>query len=242
MKKLPLKVYQVARVCHEANRALQAALGESVVSKPWDNLDFETKCSALDGVLKVIREPHTTPKMLHENWCRFKWENGWQYAPVRDDEKKLHPCLVRYEDLPAEQIMKDVLFGNILRSLIVTPGGEIAAPEFLPKDAAEAFFEEEADRALAAAGAPEFGDPADYICHKRVFAFRIAAIEMRPGTTGNVFEVISKNRQYKVLVDRAWIGRHNPEVGGYFVRYEDEYTSYSPDMAFEKGYTLAGAD
>lgn len=31
--------------------------------------------------------------------------------------------------------------------------------------------------------------------------------------------------------------KHDPEVGGYFVRYEDGYTSYSPAAAFEGGYT-----
>jgi hypothetical protein len=32
--------------------------------------------------------------------------------------------------------------------------------------------------------------------------------------------------------------RHNPDVGGYYVRYKDGYESYSPVEAFEAGYTL----
>ena len=38
-------------------------------------------------------------------------------------------------------------------------------------------------------------------------------------------------------VTRAFMARHQPEVGGYFVRYEDGYESFSPAAAFESGYT-----
>jgi len=34
-----------------------------------------------------------------------------------------------------------------------------------------------------------------------------------------------------------WMKRFKPEVGGYYVVYEDGYTSYSPAKAFEEGYT-----
>lgn len=39
-------------------------------------------------------------------------------------------------------------------------------------------------------------------------------------------------------VSPAWLRRHLPVVGGYVVRYEDGYTSFSPAKAFEDGYTL----
>ncbi|EPJ3208563.1 hypothetical protein JGC44_21260 [Salmonella enterica subsp. enterica serovar Derby] len=45
-----------------------------------------------------------------------------------------------------------------------------------------------------------------------------------------------------IEVGRARVAGHQSEVGGYFVRYEDGYESYSPVEAFEKGYlTLADA-
>ena len=36
-----------------------------------------------------------------------------------------------------------------------------------------------------------------------------------------------------------WHEKHKPQVGGYYVLYEDGYTSYSPAKAFEEGYTRA---
>ncbi len=38
-------------------------------------------------------------------------------------------------------------------------------------------------------------------------------------------------------VDAKYIAKHNPEVGGYWVRYDDGYESFSPAAAFEEGYS-----
>ena len=40
-----------------------------------------------------------------------------------------------------------------------------------------------------------------------------------------------------ILMDREWLNKHTPEVGGYYVVYADGYRSFSPAKAFEGGYT-----
>lgn len=42
-------------------------------------------------------------------------------------------------------------------------------------------------------------------------------------------------REFGVTID--YVVKHKPEVGGYFVLYEDGYKSFSPAKAFEEGYT-----
>jgi hypothetical protein len=42
-----------------------------------------------------------------------------------------------------------------------------------------------------------------------------------------------------VVVDRAYVVRHEPKAGGYFVVYADGYQSWSPAEAFEAGYVRA---
>ena len=37
-------------------------------------------------------------------------------------------------------------------------------------------------------------------------------------------------------VDWEYMHKHKPEVGGYYVVYEDGYKSFSPAKAFEDGY------
>lgn len=39
-------------------------------------------------------------KNVHEVWAETRIAQGWTYGEKRDDEKKKHPCLIAYEDLP----------------------------------------------------------------------------------------------------------------------------------------------
>ena len=37
-------------------------------------------------------------------------------------------------------------------------------------------------------------------------------------------------------VDREYLKKHRPSVGGYWVKYDDGYESFSPAQAFIEGY------
>jgi len=71
-------------------------------------------------------------------------------------------------------------------------------------------------------------------CHKVVHAAQITAI----GYSNNrerallVFDGVQR-----VEVAEAWMIKHSPRVGGYYVLYDDGYDSFSPRAAFEAGYT-----
>lgn len=39
-------------------------------------------------------------KNTHEVWSKNRIKDGWVYGESRDDEKKQHPCLIPYEELP----------------------------------------------------------------------------------------------------------------------------------------------
>lgn len=39
-------------------------------------------------------------KNVHEVWAQKRIEEGWKYGEKRDEELRLHPCLVSYEQLP----------------------------------------------------------------------------------------------------------------------------------------------
>lgn len=67
-----------------------------------------------------------------------------------------------------------------------------------------------------------------YRCHKEVTAAKITAING---------EMLEFAEMLPVHAEPDWIARHKPEVGGYLVRYEDGYHSFSPAKAFEAGYS-----
>lgn len=75
-----------------------------------------------------------------------------------------------------------------------------------------------------------------YRCHKVVEAGRIESVRQSefPADGRPVWIVGIEGESLTRFLE----GKHAPEVGGYFVRYEDGYTSYSPAAAFESGYTL----
>lgn len=43
----------------------------------------------------------------HEGWMRQKIEAGWKHATERDDVRKLHPCIVPFDELSEDEKEKD---------------------------------------------------------------------------------------------------------------------------------------
>ena len=42
-------------------------------------------------------------KNIHDVWSAQRIAEGWKYGTERNDKKKLHPCLVPYENLPENE-------------------------------------------------------------------------------------------------------------------------------------------
>ena len=76
--------------------------------------------------------------------------------------------------------------------------------------------------------------------HKVVEGFKIARIglDIAPGYgyTLHGYDVTTKT-EMQVFVAVGYCQQHKPKVGGYYVRYEDGYESFSPAAAFEGCYT-----
>jgi hypothetical protein len=73
-----------------------------------------------------------------------------------------------------------------------------------------------------------------YRCYKIVRAGKIVAIELE-GDLGTMAPFYACELEGGLRVSLS--DKHHPQIGGYVVRYEDGYTSYSPAKAFEEGYT-----
>ena len=109
-------VEKIARVAHEVNRAYCEALGD--FSQPaWKDAPGWQIESAVVGVKMHIENPDAGPEASHESWMKQKKADGWVYGEVKDPEKKTHPCLVPFHDLPVEQQVKDYLFRGVVHAL-----------------------------------------------------------------------------------------------------------------------------
>lgn len=112
-----MKIEQIARVAYEANRAYCVSMGD-LARLPWDEAPLWQKESAIKGVefqINNLKKGITpSPSANHDFWVADKVQNGWKYGPVRDPDRKEHPCIVDFEDLPIEQRAKDYLFGAVV--------------------------------------------------------------------------------------------------------------------------------
>lgn len=109
-------VETLARAAHEANRIFCIFNGDESLL-PWEETPEGIKQSAISGVTFFL-ESAATPQEQHEQWSKFKIAQGYVYGEVKDDEKKTHPCLVPYEQLPEMQKAKDKLFQDSIRSML----------------------------------------------------------------------------------------------------------------------------
>ena len=73
-----------------------------------------------------------------------------------------------------------------------------------------------------------------YKSHKVVQALKIKLIELKDDG-GMVFWPVEEGYD-PVPLDPAYVVKHAPVSGGYYVVYADGYESWSPAKAFEEGY------
>jgi hypothetical protein len=106
---------QIARVVHEANRALQLIGNDPIPSAPWDCETPDIREVSVTGVRAALEG--VTPEELHAEWCRNKAAQGWRWGEFKDPILKTHPCLVPYDQLPEEQRVKDRVFTAIVAAM-----------------------------------------------------------------------------------------------------------------------------
>ena len=105
----------IARIAHEVNRAYCLSLGDT--SQPvWEDAPEWQQLSALNGVKFHLSGEHG-PEESPEAWLIQKSAEGWKYGPVKDPERKQHPCCVPFEMLPREQQAKDFIFRAVVHAL-----------------------------------------------------------------------------------------------------------------------------
>ena len=80
-----------------------------------------------------------------------------------------------------------------------------------------------------------------YKSHKIVWALKVIGVTdpSKPNeeTDGSRVLTFVDGDYENIRVDRAYVQKHDPQPGGYYVLYKDGYKSFSPAEAFEEGYS-----
>lgn len=111
-----ITIEQIAKVCHQTNKAYCEQLGDTT-QLDWDKVPEWQRVSAIKGVEYKLNNPDAKPSDSHNSWLEEKRNTGWTYGPIKDPEKKQHPCFIPYEGLPLEQQVKDFLFIAVVNNL-----------------------------------------------------------------------------------------------------------------------------
>lgn len=109
-------ISSIARVCHEANRALCCANGD-FSQDDWIDAPAWRRESCEAGVRYHIANPDSKPSDGHNSWLAHKLADGWSYGAEDCAYRKTHPCMVPFEDLSAFQQSKDFVFLAIVRAM-----------------------------------------------------------------------------------------------------------------------------
>ena len=116
-----LSTTEIARVAHETNRAYRESLGD-FSQELWEDCPQWQRDSVMNGVLAIEKGTVKKPEESHWNWLKEKGEQGWVYGPKKNTDLSVgaltHPCMVPFDELPAEQQMKDYLFFAIVTTLL----------------------------------------------------------------------------------------------------------------------------
>lgn len=97
-----LHVIDVARICHETNRAYRKFLGESD-SGAWGDVAEEKRQSAIRGVQFAIDNPRLTPGQSHDRWMEEAVNAG-------------HINMKPFHELDSEQQAKDAIFLGVVNA------------------------------------------------------------------------------------------------------------------------------
>lgn len=108
---------QIAQVVHEAMSAYRAATGQDALPA-WAEAEGWMRESTAAAVKFRRENPGAPDSAQHDQWAEEKRANGWTYAAVRDNDKKHHPMLIPYADLPEVERRKDALVGAVIDALM----------------------------------------------------------------------------------------------------------------------------
>jgi hypothetical protein len=113
-----MNIEELARIIYDANRAWCELRGDFSFTH-YESAPAWQKDTIISGIRWFISRNvrPVPPSASHENWLKDKEADGWKYGPVKDADKKEHPCMVPYDELPADQRLKDHIFGAIVSAL-----------------------------------------------------------------------------------------------------------------------------
>lgn len=115
--KTTLTVEDLGRLQHALRREIALMFGDGSVPPEWADSPEWMHADSGRGALDMLARPDKTAREEHDRWMAAKTADGWEYGPVRDNARKLHPSMVPFEYLTPGEQLKDIVTVALTREL-----------------------------------------------------------------------------------------------------------------------------
>lgn len=110
------RIETIARCCYTMNR-VWCNINNDNSMPDWHNAPQARRDSHMSGVRFRLANPDAPPSAQHDEWLRSMAADGWVYGPEKNSDRKTHPCIVPYNELPPVQRAKDAIFIAVVRAM-----------------------------------------------------------------------------------------------------------------------------
>ena len=105
------KIKEIAKFIYEATRIEAEWSNRSIVPEIWKQRDDKFKKQFVNIIeMYLEKDKLPTPEKAHDSWVVAYEKMGWKYGEKRDVDKKTHPDMLPFNELPKDEKDKDSIF------------------------------------------------------------------------------------------------------------------------------------
>ena len=110
MQQFKLNSLEIAAIIHGATSVIPRLDGSCVLK--WEEMDDNHQQLAANAVKEIYSNPLKSAEEYQNLWMKLKIEDGWSLGNF-DLDKKLHPSLLPFNELPESEIAKDLIWQSL---------------------------------------------------------------------------------------------------------------------------------
>eukprot|EP00002_Diphylleia_rotans_P021884 TRINITY_DN4267_c0_g1_i9.p1 TRINITY_DN4267_c0_g1~~TRINITY_DN4267_c0_g1_i9.p1 ORF type:complete len:884 (-),score=164.05 TRINITY_DN4267_c0_g1_i9:265-2916(-) len=121
--------YATADIMRDALRIFETmpkscfyTINKEEAAKQYEPRVYNTSGVDIEFMIPLIE---TIAEHVHDNWTLTKLEQGWRYGPKRNNDDKVHPAMIPYEELTENEKSYDKNMAKEAVKLIITLGYKI---------------------------------------------------------------------------------------------------------------------
>lgn len=112
----PTRIEMIARIAHEAIRALCLESGYPV-AEPWDNASPEERAVTLSDVNYHLNNPLVGDAARHNDWLAAMRKDKWKFGQQYSLEDKTDPAMIPYNLVDPAKRNQDRLLRYVVQGV-----------------------------------------------------------------------------------------------------------------------------